>query len=64
MDLDRHRFQTLLAGLGITLTAAGVGRATGAGRVESFLLTPKRLGAEQRPPAGDPVSGRPAGGGR
>lgn len=38
MDLDRRHFQTLLAGLGITLTAAGAGTETSTGRVESFLL--------------------------
>ncbi len=38
-DLDRRQFQTLLTGLGITLTATRAGSA-GAGRVESFLLPP------------------------
>ena len=40
MDLDHRQSQPLLAGLGITLTAAGAGSATGAGSVESFLLPP------------------------
>lgn len=40
MDLDRRQFQTLLAALGITLTATGAGPATSTGRVESFLLPP------------------------